>query len=90
MTARAALSAEQFGTPDRARSQFKADMIDESSQLDAEAVSRSMQPFQLYTREGGAAVAASSSSASSSTVPPPPVMLVDAVRANVVWSKILL
>ena len=71
VTARAALREGQFSTPERARTQFKADMVEESGQLEVESSTRVMQPFQVFAREGGAAHAASSSSSSSQPFPPP-------------------
>ena len=74
VTARASLLEGQFFTPEGARAQFKAHMIEESSQLDAEITTRVMQDFQVYAREGGAAHATSSSSSSTQlSLPPAPL-----------------
>ena len=59
-----------------ARAQFKADLVDESSQIDAENLNRHMQPFGVFARETAAAHVASGSASSSSVfvqaAPSPP------------------
>ena len=79
VTARAALHEDEFFTPERARTEFKANMVEESGQLDHESLARVMQLFQVYACESVAAHAALSSF-SSASVPPPPVPLTPPAR----------
>ena len=71
-TARASIRAGQFPTPERARTEFKADMLDQFGELEAERAQRYMEPFQLFARETPAAHAVFLSTASSSSAAPPP------------------